>query len=152
MPSEFLVTLDNLEFPNSNRYNFREICQSVFDRYYQSFVARLSNAGYQFPPRAYYTAQFGQHLPASFICNQTEGLLFDPGEQNRCLVFINDGEGTVVRVYIVRGVTHRGKDLILLGDAAYGLRVRIEGDLTAVVVVVPTRNVETLTSENVFRL
>jgi hypothetical protein len=149
MPSNFLVTLENLSFPPNQRYSFRELCQSVFDRYYQTYIARLSKAGYTFPPQPYYLSHFGHHIPALFICNWKEGLVFDPGAKERCLVFLNDGDMSVVRVYIARAVSHREDELILFGESAYGIRVSLENDTTAAVVAVPLGSVETLTSEGV---
>jgi hypothetical protein len=152
MPSSYIASLFNIRFPQNDRYDLSEICKSVFDRYYKGFVSRLQASGYEFPPVARYPLQFGEPLPSTFICTKQGGLEFDPGVGKRCLVFINDGEDMVARVYLVRSVTHKGGGLELFGEGPFGISVKITGDATAAVVVVPIDEVEALTSEGVTRL
>ena len=153
MQSSYIATLDNLQFPRHSIHNLSDICQSAFDRFYQVYVARLVNSGYQFPPVARYSEQFGGHrLPASCIVTKSGGFFFDPGVVNRCLVFLSDGHEPVVRVYIARGVVYKSAGLDLFGEGAGVLPVRLRGDATAVVVAVPTDALDGLTSEGVTRL
>jgi hypothetical protein len=126
MLGDFIATLDNVIFPTSDRFNFRAICQAVLDRYYQVLVARLLHAGYEFPPPASYTESFGHHLPTSFICTRKDGLVLDPGVQNRCLVFLNEGRGSTVLVYIVRVVVHTNDVLRFIGEGAHIMMQKID--------------------------
>ena len=152
MQSNYIATLYNIRFPRNDRFDFRKICQSVFDRYYQTFVARLQASGYEFPPNPRYLEQFGHRLPASFICTREGGLIFDPGVAGRCLVFINGGEDTHARVYTARCVVHKGEELELFGEGPYSISVKLIDDVTAVVIVVPSDDIDGLTSEGVTRM
>ena len=83
MQSSYIATLDSLQFPRNSIYNLSDICQSAFDRFYQVYVAQLVNGGYQFPPVARYSEQFGGHrLPVSCIVTKNGGFFFDPGVVN----------------------------------------------------------------------
>jgi hypothetical protein len=152
MPSNFIATLEQVVFPINDHFDLREICQSVFERYYQSYVARLQGSGYEFPPSPRYLRQFGHHLPASLICTEKGGSVFDPGVKYRCLVFVNDGEASRVDMYIGRYVVHVGKLVQVFGEGPLGINVSLRGDVTVVVVAVLLDDVESLTSVDVLRL
>src|SRR5260221_602657 len=123
MPSHYIASLHNTSFPKNEKYNFTQICQSVFDRYYSNFVSRLQGSGYEHPPRPHYQQQFGEPLPASFIASEKEGLVGDAGLNKRWLVVFSDAERNSVKLYTGKVAVYRRGVFQLFGEGPYGLEV-----------------------------
>jgi hypothetical protein len=147
MPSNYIIDLRDLNYPNNNSVDFGQLHQSIFDRYYQSFVNRLLSSGYQLPSVDRYSAELGNPLPATFVAHSTLGTILDPGNNCRWLVFVHSVDG--VSVFVARTVV-RARDYIqLFGDAADGGQVHLKGEVMVSGVVVPMEDTQRLRSENV---
>lgn len=100
MPSNWIVNLQNCIYPAPGQFNLRELEHDIFNRYYASFVDRLESGGFNFPQASTYRRAFNRGLLPSFIVSHRNGIVVDPGEGLRWLVFVHDG--AAVAPYVVR--------------------------------------------------
>jgi hypothetical protein len=144
MPSNFIADLTSFRYPGVAGHSLAGVDQSIIDRYYQSYISRLSANNYTFPPLPRFLEEFGTEIPSSFVILDPNQLVLDPGVGQRWLVFFHvDGSvHTYVAKYIVRvkGFTQ------MFGNGPNGLEIKLQDAMLLTGVVVPTETIESLRS------
>lgn len=140
MPSNWIVNLD-CNYP-TGPYDLSELEKAILNRYYLSFFARVESAGFPFPPEDRYLRQFGVTLLASFIYSAQIGFTFNPGNDQRWLVYVHIDSGLVL--LIVRYVVVVDGHMQLFGERGHSVQCKANEECTINGVAVPSDTVERL--------
>ncbi len=141
MPPNCIVIIPSSLYPIHPTYNLSEVGESIFDRYYQSFVGRLQNNHYKFPPDPKYESNFRQPLPASFVISP-DVLTLDAGVKAQWLLFhIREDE---VIAFIGQYVVYDGEYTDLYGERASAVSLKLEEGVMVTAVGVPIKDVSAI--------